>query len=82
MSLVVGSFVAFLEHLFLPGSVVATREVAAKETTAVLVSMELVFGGRRLPVGKHAGAVSGGGERCAGRVRGQREGSGCSFVFR
>lgn len=59
--------VAFLEHLFLPGSVVATREVAAKETTAALVSMELVFCGRRLPVGRHAGVESGGGERCAGK---------------
>lgn len=70
--------VAFPEHLLLPGSVVATRDVAAKETTAALVSMELVFCGRRLPVGKHAR----GGERCAGKVRGQRDGDGCSLIFR
>lgn len=51
--------VVFLEHLFLPGSVVAARDAAANETTAALVSMELIFCGRRFPVGKSARDVSG-----------------------
>lgn len=55
--------VAFLEHLVLPGSVVAARGRANKTATAP-VSMELIFCGR-FPVGKYTWGVSGDSKCCA-----------------
>lgn len=77
--------VTFLEHLVLPGTVVAAREMAANETTRALVSMELMFCGRRFPVGRYARDVSGDGKCCAGKssqVRGLCDGIGRCPVFR
>lgn len=54
--------VLFLEHLPLPGSVIAARDTAANETTTALVSMELIFCERRFLVGRYTQDMSGDGK--------------------
>lgn len=59
--------VPFLEHLPLPGSVIAARDTAANETATALVSMELIFCERRFLVGRYTEDVSGDGRCHAGK---------------